>query len=610
MELVNYAILVGSGLLVISILTSLISFRIGAPLLLVFLAVGLLAGEDGPGGIRFDNPHVGFLIGSVALAVILFDTGFQTKLQSYRAAAAPAVVLATAGVVLTTAILGVAAKAVFGLGWRESFMMAAIVSSTDAAAVFFLLRVGGIQIRDRVRSTLEIESGSNDPVAIFLVIGLVELTRADADATLIELARLFLLQFSGGGLMGIAGGAAIVFVVNRLRLDPGLYPVLMLGFVLLIFAVTNELGGSGFLATYLAGLVAGNRKLQGAATLRRFQNGLTWLSQIVMFVTLGLLATPSEFPSLIGPSLALAVVLVFLARPLAVWLCLLPFRFSRQETAFVAWVGLRGAVSILLALVPILGGLPNGQLFFNVAFLLVLMSLLVQGWTVRPLAGWLGLIVPRRTGPVDRLDLELPGLSSLELVAYTLHEKSPVAAGQRLPRWARPALIQRDGQILSVHTVKQFRAGDHLYLFAAPSQLPLLDRLFGGTVPIAGDDRGFYGDFTLRPDVTVGALSEMYGLPLNVAKRDVTLGELLRQEFRELMEVGDRLQLGDVVLIIRGVEDGAVTSVGLAVDAVSSAPPRIPVFQRPHEIASLLRNVKARMAAALQNRAWRRRQKR
>lgn len=599
MDLINYAILVGSGLLVISIFTSVISFRMGAPLLLVFLIVGLLAGEDGPGGITFNNPHVAFLIGSVALSIILFDTGFQTNLHSYRSAAVPAVVLATLGVVATTLILGVAARYVFDLPWLEAFLMAAIVSSTDAAAVFFLLRVGGITIRERVRSTLEIESGSNDPMAIFLVLGLVELAAVDHDASLVELARIFVQQFSVGALLGVAGGSAIVFILNRLRLDPGLYPVLMVGFVLLIFAATNNLGGSGFLATYVAGLIAGNRRLQGAPTLRRFQNGLTWLSQITMFVTLGLLATPSQFPSLMVPAMVLGAVLIFVARPLAVWLCLLPFRFSRQETAFVAWVGLRGAVSILLALVPIIGGLPNAQLFFNVAFLLVLISLCVQGWTIRPTAGWLGLIVPRRTGPVDRLELELPGLSSLELLAYKLHENSPVVRGQRLPRWARPVMIQRKGAILSVHNVKTFQPGDYLYLFAAPAQLPLLDKMFGGTVSIADDDHAFYGDFILKPDVTIGALAEMYGLPLTIEQRSMTIGELLRKEFKELLEVGDRLTIGDVVLIVREVKDGEVTSVGMAVDPASVAPPRIPVFQRPHEIARGLSRVRARLSALL-----------
>lgn len=593
MELIYATILVGAGLLVVSIFTSVISFRIGAPLLLVFLGVGLLARQI---GITVENPSAAFLVGSAALAVILFDSGFQTPLQSYRTAAAPALALAGLGTILTTGILGLAAGVLFGLDWPLAFLLAATVSSTDAAAVFFLLRVGGIHIRDRVRSTLEIESGTNDPVAIFLVVTLVEAVTADASWGLTRLAAFFVLQIGGGVALGAAGGFLIVAVVNRVRLDPGLYPVITLALALFVFAATNVAGGSGFLAAYVAGLVAGNQPMQGAHALRRFQSGLTWLSQIIMFVTLGMLATPAQFPQLAPAAAMLAAVLIVLARPLAVWACLLPFRFTRQEAAFIAWVGLRGAVSILLALVPLIAGLPEGPVIFDVVFLVVVLSLLVQGWTVRPLARRLGLIVPERAGPVERLELDLPGLREMELVTYRIRPDSPVAKGQRLPRWARPSLIERGGQVMNVHRARGLRPGDHLYIFAPPSRLPLLDRLFAGTRPIAEDDRAFFGDFSLRPEVTLGALAEMYGLPLRPENAERSVGALLRDAFGERIEVGDRMVLGDVEIVVRRIEDGRVSEVGLVVEP--APPPRIPLFQSPEEI---------RRAAAS---AWRRLQQR
>ncbi|UEM05684.1 potassium/proton antiporter [Skermanella rosea] len=607
MELINLIILVAAALLLVSIFTSLISFRIGAPLLLIFLGVGLAAGEDGIGGIDFDNTPAAFLIGSVALAIILFESGFDTRFSSYKAAAWPALTLATAGVVATTALVGAAARFALGLPWLEALLVGAIVSSTDAAAVFFLLRVGGITLRDRVRSTLEIESGTNDPMSIFLTIALVELIAAGGAASPWDLLLMFATQIGGGVLFGLAGGWLLILAINRIRLEQGLYPVVSLSLALFIFAAAGTLGGSGFLAVYVAGLIAGNAKLRGAQSLRRFHNGLTWLSQIVMFVMLGLLATPSQFPELLAPAALLALVLILVARPLAVWLCLAPFRFTANETTFIAWVGLRGAVSILLAIVPALFGLPDSQIYFNIAFLIVLMSLLVQGWTIRPLAHWLKLIVPPRIGPVDRVELELPGQADYELVAYTIREHSPVVTGHRLPRWARPSLIIRDGQVQTVHTVRHLQAGDLVYLFTAPSRVALLDRLFGETRELAEDDRQFFGDLSLKADVTVGALAELYGLPLSVRNARLTLSDLFRQEFRDSVEVGDRLRMGSVELIARDMDEGRLLTVGLALEpATPTAGPRIPVIPRPGDLLHALDAARSRFYFRL----WQRRQRR
>ena len=569
------AILIGAGLVTVSVLTSVLSFRMGAPLLLIFLGIGLLAGQAGPGGIVFDDVPATYFVGTVAMAVILFDSGFQTSLAAWRVAAAPALALALVGVPVTALVVAAVARPLLGLGWPEALLMGAVVGSTDAAAVFFLLRVGGITLREKVRATLEVESGSNDPMAVLLTLGLVEYLRAGQALPAGLYLAHFAWQLAGGAAFGLVGGWLAVRLVNRLRLDPGLYPVAVLALALLVFAGANIAGASGFLAVYLAGLVAGNSRLQGGLSLRGFQSGLTWLAQITMFVTLGLLAKPARFGEVLTPALGLAAVLILVARPLAVALCLLPFRFPWRETGFIAWVGLRGAVSILFALVPMLAGVANGRLYFHVAFLVVVVSLVVQGWTVRPLARRLGLIVPRRQGPLERIELELPGEAACELVAYTLREGSPVARGHRLPRWARPALIVRDGRRLDVHTAGRLRAGDSVYLFATPPQLPLLDRLFAGTREIDPQDEALWGDFALAAEVPWGEVAEAYGLAAPGTDPTQSLGEMFRRAFRDDLEVGDRLSLGPVELIVREMKNGRVTLVGLALEPTPSRTGRV-----------------------------------
>ncbi len=579
MEASSTIILIGSVLLTASILTSVVALRFGTSLLLIFLAVGLLAGQDGIGGIPFNDAPTTFLIGSAALAIILFESGFDTRLQSYRAAAWPALTLATLGVLVTTGIIGVAAHYLLALPWIAAVLIGAVVSSTDAAAVFLLLRVGGITVRDRVRSTLEIESGSNDPMAILLTVLLVEFAQAGGHVTPAAMALEFVWELSGGALGGLAGGVLLVLLINGARLEAGLNLVVSLAIALFVFSGTAVLGGSGFLAVYVAGLVAGNVRLRGMQNLRRFHSGLTWLAQIVMFVMLGLLATPSEFGAILIPAVTLAFLLILVARPLAVWLCLLPFRFTANETSFVAWVGLRGAVSILLALVPILGHLDNGQTIFNTAFIVVIVSLLVQGWTIGPMARGLRLIVPPRTGPVERVELELPGEIGHELVAYTVHAKSAVARGQSLPRWARPSLVVREGKVVPLHKALPIRSGDRVYIFIAPGRLALLDKLMGGVRALDQSDREFYGDLALSPDATVEQIAEMYGLPLALANASRSLRALFHHEFPQGFELGDRVRMGGVELIVRDLDEtGEIISVGLGLEPVTPAYTPLPLL--------------------------------
>ncbi|MBN9008761.1 MAG: potassium/proton antiporter, partial [Rhizobiales bacterium] len=406
LESMDIAVLIGSLLITVAVFTSLLSFRFGAPLLLVFLAIGLLAGEDGIGGIEFDNGSTAFFIGSVALAVILFDSGFETRFATLRQAGIPAALLATVGVVLTAVVFGLVAQLVFGFHWLQGLLLGSIVAPTDAAAVFFLLRVGGISLRERVRSTLEVESALNDPLSVLLTLSIVALIATDtAPASFsLDIASEFLVEATVGAIVGVVGGLGIVQIINRAHFEAALYPILLIALVLVVWALAGLLHGSGFLAVYVAGVVSGNARMRHTAALRRFQQGVTWLGQIAMFLTLGLLATPSQFPAVALGAVLLALFLTFVARPVAVWLCLLPFRFSRNEIGFVSWVGLRGAVSIMLAIVPVVAQLPNAGIIFNTAFIVVLVSLVLQGWTIRPMANFLGIVVPARQGVVDRIE--------------------------------------------------------------------------------------------------------------------------------------------------------------------------------------------------------------
>ncbi|WP_417833345.1 potassium/proton antiporter [Thalassospira xiamenensis] len=588
-ESMNLVILIASVLVVVAVFTSLISFRVGAPLLLVFLFVGLGAGEDGIGGINFDNAPLAYFIGSIALAMILFDSGFETQLRTLKIAAAPSLVLATFGVMLTTFVVGGVTWLVLDVPWLVALLFGAIVSSTDAAAVFFLLRVGGINLRDRTRSTLEVESGSNDPMAVFLTISLVELImQGGGDNLALELLERFVLQIGLGAVLGLLGGMAIVQMINRVKLEPALVPIVTLACALSLFGATSIVGGSGFLAVYVAGLYAGNSQMRMSVGVRRFQHVTTWLAQIVMFVTMGLLATPSQFGDVIIPGVILALVLVFVARPVAVWLCLMFFNFSRNDTAFISWVGLRGAVSILLAIVPMVEGVEYGQLLFNTAFIVVITSLLLQGWTIRLMARWLGIMIPPRHGPVDRIDLELPGNANQEIVVYRVHSESAVATGQRIPRWARPSLILRDGKSLRPHSAGRIEGGDQVYIITPPRHVELLDQLFAGPAEGA-NDVDLFGDFSFPPDTRIADLGRLYGFVVGDEDEEATVAEILERNLSGDIEPGDRVAYGMVELIVRRIDDThEIVEVGMAVEQKPVKPKRhLPMFHSRTELLAI-----------------------
>ncbi|MCF6367743.1 potassium/proton antiporter [Rhizobium halophilum] len=585
-------LLVGTILVLAAAFSSLIAFRFGAPLLLVFLSIGLLAGVDGL-GIAFDNFALAYMVGSLALAIILFDSGFGTSTHSFRVAAWPALTLASLGVLVTASIFAFAAMLLLDFTWLEGLLLGSIVGSTDAAAVFFLLRIGGINIREQVRSTLEIESGTNDPMAIFLTIALVELIASGQgfEGLGTQFALLFIEQMALGLVFGFLGGMMIVWILNHFTRDRSLAPIFVLALALLVFAFTGAIGGSGFLAVYVAGIYSGNREMFARESIARFHAGLTWLAQIVMFIVLGLLATPSQFPSIILPAVGLALFLVFVARPLAVWLSLLPFQMTQQETGFIAWVGLRGAVSILLAIMPLLGGLENGLLYFNTAFIVVLVSLLLQGWTIKPMAQKLGLIIRPRMGEIDKIELDLPGKSTHELLSYRVMKDSPVLRGERVPRWAMPSLVIRDGRSMRYQYAGRLQENDQVYLFVTPTYIRLLDRLFASRVPVEDDDEDFFGAFSVSPSRPARELDAAYGPGLlSSTEQNMTIADLMTHRLGGRAEYADRVRFGSVVLIVRDLDEhDAIAAVGVSLEPVEPAT-ALPVFINMREIAHRVRD--------------------
>ena len=393
-------LLIGGGLGLLAIAVGLLAARIGTPVLLVFLALGMLAGEDGPGGIVFDDFAVTYLAGSVALVVILIEGGLKTSVATIRSVWAPAIALATVGVMLTAGIVGVVAAEHYHVPWPLALGLGAIVAPTDAAAVASVLRAARVTVPARVTAVLEVESGINDPVSVFLTVLLVEIALMPAGTVggvgLLEHSLLLLLEEMGGGaVLGVAGGWLLRQSVKRLPGQADLHPVLLLTGCLALFGTAQMLHASGFLAVYVAAVLVRTGAGDAMHELERTFEGFAWIAQTALFLLLGLLVTPHDLLPLLLPSLVLALVLIVVARPLAVLVCLKPFGFSWRETGFVGWVGLRGGVPLYLAIIPVLERVPQAERGFAAAFVIVLASLVVQGWTVAPAARWLGFGRPR-----------------------------------------------------------------------------------------------------------------------------------------------------------------------------------------------------------------------
>jgi potassium/hydrogen antiporter len=569
---VDGLILVAAVLVLFAVASSKFSARLGLPVLVIFIGLGMLAGSEGLGGIEFENYGLANGIGTVALALILFDGGLRTSKRALRMAWKPALALATVGVLTTSLVTGVVAAWVLGIPLLEGVLLGSIVGSTDAAAVFSVLRSKGSRLSERLGSTLEVESGSNDPMAIFLTVGILEVLQGQIDVGL-PLVGFFVLQMGVGAVAGLAVGRLGVAANNGINLDAaGLYPVMMAAVGFLAYGLAASLGGSGFLAVYIAGIVLGNSRIVFQRGIFLFTDGMAWLAQIVMFTMLGLLVFPSRLVEIAPAGLAVAAILIVVARPVAV-VGLLPwFRFTGREIALVGWVGLRGAVPIILATYPLLVGLPNGRPLFDVVFFVVLVSAVTQGWSLPYVAARLGLAGTAE--PEPPVTLEITSLRHVggDIVDYLVVERAK-AAGRlirelSLPEGAVVAMVTRGQEIIPPRGSTRLLQGDHAFLVLRADVRKLVDRVFAPRGERVDEPLPAI-EFPLSPQTRVADLVDFYGIEVDAAP-GCTLEQLIRDRAGESeLLVGTTVDLGSVRLRVRELSAEGVELVGLQLRAGS-----------------------------------------
>lgn len=464
-------LLLGSILLFISIIASKTSFKLGVPTLILFLIVGMLAGSEGPGGIYFDDPKGAQFLGVMALTFILFSGGLDTKLESVKPVLKNGIALSTIGVLFTTILVGIFTSYVLDFKIIEGLLLGAIVSSTDAAAVFSILRTRNVGLKGNIRPLLEFESGSNDPMAFFLMISLVEVV-IHPDISVPSLIPKFLIGMSLGAVCGYGMGQFMSTVINKINLDvAGLYPVLVMSLMFFTFSFTDRIGGNGFLAVYGAGIVLGNSNLIHKKSLTKFFDGIAWLMQIIMFLTLGLLVLPSHITPIIGEGLLISIFLILVARPVSVFIVLsrstdLNFR----KKLFVSWVGLRGAAPIVFSTYPLIAGVHYADTIFNLVFFISVSSVVLQGSTLSLMAKWLHVSVPAIVKRRFPLDLELKDNSHSELIELDIPETSSTVGKKvvqlRIPKQSLIVLIHRHHKYLTPDGDTEIQGGDHLLVLA------------------------------------------------------------------------------------------------------------------------------------------------
>ncbi len=481
---IEYILAGAAVLILLSIIANKVSGRLGLPALLIFILVGMLAGSEGPGGIYFDNAQAAQSIGVVGLSLILFSGGLDTRWPEVRPVFKKGLALSTIGVVLTALIVSIAADLLLGFSPAEGFLLGAIVSSTDAAAVFSILRSRRASLKGELRPLLEFESGSNDPMAIFLTIAAISLIMLPG-ASFLSLVPLFVQQMAVGGLLGYGMGKAAAWLINAVWLEyEGLYAVLTLASALLTYGLTVIAGGNGFLAAYIAGLVIGNSAIVHKKSLVRFHEGIAWLMQITLFLALGLFVFPSELLPVLVPGIVLAFVLIFVARPVAVYLALMPWKMARNEKFMISWVGLRGAAPIVLATFPLLAGVPEAHTFFNMVFFMVIASALLHGTSIPFVARILGLAAPLPRESRFGMELDPDKAGRSELIELTIPNNSPVIKKQvvnsGLPPGTLIILLAKGSSQFVPHGSTVLEEGDTLLILTSTTTAAeVRERLLG-----------------------------------------------------------------------------------------------------------------------------------
>ena len=587
MDTLNILYLVGAVLIFASIMASTLSARLGVPLLLLFLIVGMLAGEQGILGIEFSQYGLANFVGQAALACILLDGGLRTSFKSFRVGLKPAITLATWGVLVTVLVLGVFVTWLLDVDWRFGLLMAAIVGSTDAAAVFSLLRNGGVKLNDRVQATLELESGANDPLAILLVTGLIALNVDPAGQTAFGFLVLLFQQLSFGLGMGLLFGYLLSRLLPKIHLAEGMYAILILSAGLAVFAATNLIGGSGFLAVYLTGVLIGNHKVRSTEHVMRVMDSFAWLSQAVLFVVLGLLVTPSNVLNVWHYSVAIAAFMIFVARPIAVYTSVKPFKFKDREIGFISWVGLRGAVPITLAILPVMAGIDNAFMLFDIAFGVVVLSLILQGTTIPTMANLFKVRIPTNKDPKEEHEVWVSDKASITL--YEFEAQSGAFAIGRHPMGISKGIspdeisifaLVRGQQIVVVDENTKIKFGDSVWYAMRGNHASKIAKIFNDTTLDRKAIDDFYGDWLLSPSVKLGDLpffsEAMVAKPLVKTLKtteadstkdmwEQTVAEYVTSHLGTVPVSGDTVVVNDEwSLVIKEVgEKGKLRSIGL-----------------------------------------------
>ncbi len=572
MDVINVVFFFTALLLFFSVIGSSISARVGMPLLLCFLGIGILAGEEGILGIQFSEFKFANIIAQVALAMILLDGGLRTAISTFRVALKPAVVLASWGVIATVVILGLFTTWLLGVDWRLGLLMAAIVGSTDAAAVFSLLRNGGITLNERVQATLEIESGANDPMAILLVTAFIALNLDPTNQTVGSFIWMLVKQLSLGLMIGYIGGKVLVKLLSKVSLADAMYAILIMSGGLMIFASTNMLGGSGFLAVYLTGVLVGNYHSRATEHALNVMDSIAWLSQASLFVMLGLLVTPSHVLDVWHYGLIITVFLVLVARPLAVFTGLSFFGFNFREQAFISWVGLRGAVPITLAILPVMMGVDNSPLLFDLTFAVVVLSLLVQGSTIPFFAKKLKVNLPETTKPKSEHRIWLNEYASIRIFEFVVAENA-FAVGQNPEKIAhrinanevRLFAYVHQGKLTTVTPETTLQVNDSMWYALRGNHADRLAQIFGDNIIKLKTDSEFYGDWVVSPHVPINTLPAIDLADVDSRYLNMTVLEYIDAHTSRELVVGDHIHLTrQLDLIVRHVDSrGNILALGL-----------------------------------------------